>query len=427
MSKKAKSIAVSEEQFQDFGCPQCGGTQGFYPKPGVNGSKIWYCANCQSLTAVLSKDVLVSSIPIGNYFPKLQAHPRAGKPADKKVTFFEDPAKYEFDRFKILLSLGFNDLITPEIVKYHNSKHVELPIVSAMVPRHPVKVAWFGQDFYSHYLGLQFSKKLSTSLMYPISATMGEPPFSSHINMSIAKPIPNFLRAYSNQETVRSLGMECGSGITASLIIMFMMEISKLNSDEILGICLNDEGCDRKAVIDSNYVDFGKLASVAKLKGKEISYDFILDLPEESIFESIIIDMYDLQIGGSSVIVKLKEGKLIPELPFPNKRIYVNPQDTILSKYLSEYDQPKEMPDIYDNYLISRIPVYLLKYREENYQRLKKYDRDIWFAHYCVNQDCREFILNTDNILDAVMTAIFMSKAVDPISQVYFMNSPNSQ
>ena len=107
-------------------------------------------------------------------------------------------------------------------------------------------------------------------------------------------------------------------------------------------------------------------------------------------------------------------------MTFPYERIFANPSDTILARYLPEDVQQKELPGTYEDYLLPRIPIYLLKYQEDRKNSFRPLKKDLHRAHYVLNADFKTLIFNVPNPLDAVMTLLFFVKVVDPIAQVYF-------
>ncbi len=88
MAEKNSVIAISVIEFNKFGCPYCGFRSGFTPT-SYGGAAVWQCGECGKTCCVLGEGIVKSSIGFGgNFYPKLQAHPRHGIPShgrpDKK-------------------------------------------------------------------------------------------------------------------------------------------------------------------------------------------------------------------------------------------------------------------------------------------------------------------------------------------------------
>lgn len=82
MTKTSPVIAVSAAELQEFGCPHCGYRSGYTPISG-GGAAAWTCGDeeCGKTCCVLAEGITKSSIGFGDFYPKLQAHPRRGIPS----------------------------------------------------------------------------------------------------------------------------------------------------------------------------------------------------------------------------------------------------------------------------------------------------------------------------------------------------------
>lgn len=79
----ALPVAISGKDAQRFGCPYCGYRSGHSPISGM-GTSITVCGECDRSFAILAEGVTQSTIGFGDYYPKLQAHPRQGIPSHGK-------------------------------------------------------------------------------------------------------------------------------------------------------------------------------------------------------------------------------------------------------------------------------------------------------------------------------------------------------
>jgi hypothetical protein len=332
----------------------------------------------------------------------------------------ETIADSQLAKFKKWIDFGYGRPSKVETVSYHTSKSRTLPIVAAKKADSNVKVVWFGNNFYSHFLGMQFHKPICASFLYPISDYFDELACSGHINSGVAAELPHYVRASSNQEMIKTLGVEC-DGISAALIIRYLHEISKLDHEKILRICYEGREGRKKTFIHGNHVNFKNLFAAVDSGLEEESFGAFIKLSEDSIFEKVHIEYFsNISRHGSSVIVTMKAGSLLPSMPFPYDRIFANPSETILGEYLPETVQQRELPGTYDDYVISLVPIESLHYRKELTAEPDYNNYSLHNAHCLLNKGFKTLIFDTPNLLDAVMTAIFLTKAVDPIAKLYF-------
>jgi len=75
-------VAISAEEANKFGCPYCG-YRSFFSHISDGSTTVCDCADekCDRTYLVLAKQVAVSTIRVGNSYPRLQAHPRNGTPS----------------------------------------------------------------------------------------------------------------------------------------------------------------------------------------------------------------------------------------------------------------------------------------------------------------------------------------------------------
>ena len=431
MEKKWIPVAISDSSFMDYGCPKCGSIFGYYPVVG-GGEGLWVCADCGATTLILSAGTLSEVLAggnvrssIGGISPQLVTHPREGlgkidraKAVKARVENIEER---EFEELRKLIHFGYGCPVEVKTVSHHSSKSCSLPVVAVEKVDSNVKVAWFADNFHSHFLGMQFAKPVCASFLYPISGCLDELSYSGHVNDRVAAGLPHHIRASYNREMIHTLGLECG-GISASIIIRYLHEISSLDHNKILGICYNEgrEG-GNKTFIHGNYVNFKSLLKAVDPGLKEEGYGASMTLPEDSIFEKVYVKEFsDISRHGSSVIVTMKSGSFLPDMPFPFDNVFANPSETALEQYLPESVQQRKLPGTYDDYVISTVSVKSLHYQKELLREPEWRDHTLHAAHCCLNKGFKTLIFDTPNLLDAVMTAVFLAKAVDPIARSYF-------
>lgn len=78
-------IAISNEDMQKWGCPNCGYRSGYSHISG-QGASDWTCGECGYSFIILAKGVTVSPFGVGSgkgpaIYPKLSEHPRKGTPS----------------------------------------------------------------------------------------------------------------------------------------------------------------------------------------------------------------------------------------------------------------------------------------------------------------------------------------------------------
>ena len=87
MEKANKCIAVSNADFQAYGCPYCGYKQGDSGKDQKFVSSTYACDECGRENVILGEDVVKSSFGIGSppVYPLLETHPRKGIPFHNQI------------------------------------------------------------------------------------------------------------------------------------------------------------------------------------------------------------------------------------------------------------------------------------------------------------------------------------------------------
>lgn len=409
-----KLLAIWQKDFIDYGCPHCGGIFGYSPMSG-GGAEVWICSACKERTIIIfGCFIKVSPIGINGINPSLSEHPRKGQYVDREKLVRERESSIhdrEIESLTKWAALGFGSAVNVKEVGTHSSKSRTLPIISA-VPKDTqskLKITWFAQNYYFHFLGVQLHNPVYATLMYPISQLFDRYALSGHVNTRIAPPITNIMKKYHDQEKIQRFGIDAGSGYYAALTVRYLHEVSKLDMEKIMDICLRKTRYGKMDIIDGNYADFVKIVRAVRLKGKEGGYDFKVRKNRSSIFREIQIDQFDTNLRGSSVHVRLKKGVRLPDLPFPAKDVYVKASDLV--------------PDqrIIADECLHKIPVSVIKYKAGTKERKESY----YPIHQCYlheDLEAREFTINVSNPLDAALVALFLTKVVDPIIAAMAIN-----
>ncbi|MEK7211537.1 MAG: hypothetical protein AAB731_02805 [Patescibacteria group bacterium] len=413
-------IAVSSQEAILYGCPYCGGIYGYSNLSG-GGAQIWNCSDCKKTSINLADGVSRSTIGIGDYFPKLQPHPRHGQPIDREKLIAERKQGIESEASADLrrwLLLGHGQPVEIAKVGSHCSKSRTLPILASKGLGN-AQVTWFGDNFNSYFLGVKLNRPLPAILLYPMSGIFGSYALSGHTNPKVAPPITNFQKAYHNCAPIEVFGGDCGCGLQAALAIRYLEEVSKLDAEAILDICLRKSEYGLVDRIDGNCIEFADLAKLLGLTYEKFAYyDFDATNAPTDTFERVNVDWFDSGLigGSSSVHVRMKEGVLLPPMPLPAE-IFVDPADTALGRYIPPELQPRTKKKSWDKELISKVPVGLLGHRDdltpEELQMVLHGDAHIVYSR--VNPGTRDFTFHVPNVLDCALTAFFFIKVLAPV------------
>jgi len=416
-------IAISAKEFDRCGCPNCGGIYGSSPISG-GGSTLWNCADCQHTSVLLADGLTKSTIGIGgDNYPELQKHPRHDKPVDREKLIrerkerIESEERIDLDRW---LFYGYGMPSKNRKVGSHTSKSRRLPIFATSPNGSNVRVTWFGQNYYFYFLGVEFDKPVCATLLYPISAIFGGYALSGHVNTEIAPPLGNIQKAYHNNTMVERFGADSGSGFTSALVIRYLDAVSLLEASDILDVCLRKTRYGSMDAINGNAIEFDLLTKAVGLvrSGKDTPYDFEVEISDESIFEQVQIDWHDLELGRSSVYVTLRDGYFLPAMLLPMGTTYVDPTDSLLDQYLPREKQKRPPRGTYDETIVKKIPAHLLGYRKASQDEYQALNSCVYPPNWCysgVNPDTKNFTLNVPNVLDAAMTAFFLTRVLDPV------------
>ncbi|MEA3272886.1 MAG: hypothetical protein U9P90_04450 [Patescibacteria group bacterium] len=418
-------IAVSINEAQEFGCPRCGGIFGSSSMSG-GGSQLWNCADCNKTSIYLAEGLTKSTIGISSHYPELQSHPRRGQPVDREKLVRDREERIESRAIAGLsywLTLGHGHPVKIEKAGSHMSKSCYLPILATESPEN-VRATWFGDNFHFHFLGIDLKQPIPATLLYPISSIFGRYALSGHTNTEVAPPLTNFQKEYHNNTPVKVFGSDCYGGFCAALVIRYLEEVSKLDIEKILDVCLRKTSYGLVDNIDGNCVKFADLAKLLDLEFAKFAYcDFDVQNITGDIFERVNVDWfhYDLGVGRSSVHITLKEGVLLPPLVSPAE-IYVDLEDTLLGRYIPQEIQERPTKNTYSDYLILKVPTRLLHYQRdrapEEQQKLRGNEKQpVNRVYDNVNIGTRKFTFSVPNVLDCALTAFFFVKVLAPMMQ----------
>lgn len=427
-TKQITTIAISMKDFESFGCPGCGGIFGHSSMSG-GGAGVWHC-ECEMTTVILTEGITISPVSIGSVTPTLQEHPRKGIPINREKLIkerAENISSSEIDELTKWMRLAYGENVKIKEVGSHSSKSRHLPIVSAAPKAESnVKVTWFSQNYYFHFLGVKLQEPVYATFMYPIINMFGGYPLSGHVNTKIAPAITNFMKHYHNQETLQAFGMDCGGGYNAALTVRYLHEVSKLDRETIMDICLRKSSYGKVDNIHGNSIDFDKMMEIIGLKGRKGYCEYNVFPNKEGIFSKIKIYEFctSLPINGSYLEVTLKEGALLPALTLPSGNIYVKSSDTILGKHITgkTKDGEKKLVDSF----VPLIPIPFIEYQEgtkENQAELTKCPYPIESCYSDYDLRPKNFIINVPNPLDAALVALYLTRVVDPIVAAMSFNA----
>lgn len=410
------TLAVSFTDAQKFGCPHCGGIFGSSPISG-GGSQVWNCADCGETSIYVNDGLGKSTIGVGDTYPAVQPHPRRDGPVVDRDKIIADRANRihteavtDLNRW---LTLGYGQRAHSLPVGSHHSKSYKLPIIGCSdIGTHNADVTcvtWFGYNYYFYFMGVALMNPIPATLLYPIAGIFGSYALSGHVNTKIAPPITNFEKLYHNCTPVQRFGGDCGnSGIRVALTLRYLEEISKLDMNGILDVCLRKTRYGETDVIDGNGVDFNTLLKLLGIEGGELYKEVITNAPQD-IFESIKFDWFGTHtghiLGGSAIQVTMREGILMSSLPSPAE-VSLELKDTLLGMF-----GPKDV--------LPRIPASCLGYRrDQNEERYLLYEKGGYQPHgfyHKANIGTRAFALHTPNVLDSALTAFFLIKVLAPV------------
>lgn len=329
----------------------------------------------------------------------------------------------EIRRLTQVLKAGFGrDDIEIGTGGRHISKSRQLPILFARAPDKAVTVTNLSYNWYFHFLGVLMKEPINAMLLYPISGAFGTFALSGHTDSDTSPPIGNFERDYHNQKGLLRWGMDCGSAQNAAMVIRYLQEVAKIDAEKIADICLR---CTKHGVveaIDGNTIDFDQLTKTVGLErlGRNDPYGFEVALPDSRMFTRVNIDWFDSERGNNLVHVELADPKsrLLPRMPLPAET-FVDVRDTPLTQYVSETVHVRQQKGVYNTpKMMTHIQPGLFSCRETSpghYERLRLHPHSVHPAYSGANPDTVRFTFKTPNALDAALTALFLTKVVEPV------------
>ncbi len=228
LGNKPTILAVLASEALKFGCPHCGSIFGSSPMSG-GGSQVWQCADCGNTSIYVADGLKKSTFGIGDHYPDVSAHPRQGRLVDREKLIADRNLQIESEAFVDLqrwLLLGHEQPARIEKVGSHSSKSRGLPIIASECPS-GVRTTWFGYNYYFYFMGVELTKPIPATLLYPISGMFGSYALSGHVNTEVAPPITNFQKLYHNCTPVQKFGGDCGGyGLQSALVLRYLEAVS---------------------------------------------------------------------------------------------------------------------------------------------------------------------------------------------------------
>ena len=405
--EKSSILAVLVSEALKFGCPHCGGIFGSSPMSG-GGSQVWQCADCGKTSIYVADGLKKSTLGIDDHYPDVSAHPRQGCPVDREKLVADRNLQIESKAFVDLqhwLLLGHEQPARIEKVGSHSSKSRELPIIASECSSN-VRTTWFGYNYYFYFMGVELTKPIPATLLYPISGMFGSYALSGHVNTEVAPPITNFQKLYHNCTPVQKFGGDCGGyGLQSALVLRYLEAVSKLDIEGLLNVCLRKSRHGKTDVIDGNGIEFDDLVKLLGIEGGGLYDKQVTNAPSD-FFEKIALDWFGTQSGGKSAVqVTMREGVLLPVLPLPAE-ISLDLKDTVL-KYGVTPEQ------------IKRVPIQWLEYTRDQSEERRRFlgtaEYEPHQLYHKANPWTRDFVIHTPNVLDSALTVFFLMNVLAPV------------
>ncbi len=420
-------LAVPASEFDQFGCPGCGGIYGTSPISG-GGTAQFNCSDCGRMTLVVADDLDRSAIGISSgdadpVYPVVVAHPRRGRPINREQLMRERQSRIMDGATSALyqwLRLGFGREVEFNRVSEHTSKSQRLPILASSDPTDNVEVTWFGYNYHSHFLGLTLRRPLPATLMYPISSVFGHYALSGHVNTTVAPPV-DFLTAYYGKKELDRFGTDTGDGFSAALVIRYLRELSRLDIDRIMDVCFGNTRYGARDEVDANAIDKKLLFQALGLRVDKTPYQPSVAEIDQDVFDGIMVSLYEGPVNSRSAVrLWLAEGTYLPPMPLPRNTLYVNVDDTLINVAGGDDDGPLRShfghrgPSLVPVSLLNIVPSELYRQHREELDRSTVPVSDVY---HCTSTPTREFVFGVANVLDAALTAFFLTKVVAPAIQ----------
>lgn len=300
----------------------------------------------------------------------------------------------------------------------HRSKSCELPIYCAgqYEPSVTPFVTNISNNFYFYFMGLELHPAIPATLLWPISKLFGRVALSGHVTTEDTF-ITNFTKHYHNVDRIQRMGFEFGAPLQGALAISYIRQIAKLPVNDILDAALYKTKYGALDAIDGNAVDSRALTKLFGIEGDGLYECTVSNL--NPLYESMQIDYFDTEIGGSSVHFKIKQP--LPPIPIDTSDIFVQATPEMMAaglkrKRWSNYEAGK-IPVAYLASVLDRYD-YDSKERQEEYQkRYKLGTSDIHAAMWAMPLEHQEWTINTPNQLDAIATAFMLNFCLPQVLQ----------
>lgn len=303
----------------------------------------------------------------------------------------------------------------------HSSKSNSLPILSARGAG-PVEVLNFSYNYYFHFLGMHLREPMSAMVAFPISNTFGSYALSGHTDNRRCPPIRSFERLYYRRENLPTqFGLDVGTGTSAAIVLRYLVEAQKLNMKEVLRVALHQMPYGRgdltaaREDIDANDIDFEALVKAMGFHGESKSYDFVVSAGNQSTFSSIVIDQFDTLFGGSRVNFELNEGRYLPSMSLPRGALLVDPNYSALGDRIPNVGSERYRDGIVTELVPAQIFQFNQDKRKEFYEIEETLPYDLNGVYSVIGSKAKKFAIHCPNVLDAVMTAYFLTYAVGPV------------
>lgn len=413
MSEASEALAISNSDFRNFGCWNCGSSLG-HSRASGNYTILWQCSNCQNVNVIVDdghdeSGILFSSTPL-----RVSAHPRVGQyinPEEQARERAERIMQQAFNDLQKWIHLGLGDYVHVDTVSTHTSKSTELPIVAGATNA-SVDVTWFGNNWYSYFLGVHMpTRALPATLLYPISNLFGKYPLSGHVNTTLAPPVTDFYYQSITGRTLRDFGFTCGYGLVASQALRFLKELSRVDTEGIMLLCGDQIG----PPLNIHDFDQHQLAKVQDLLGLDIvsgagKPPHLQNMPT-NVFDRIVVQPYRGILGyKATVTCRMSHEYYLPPLNLPRASMFVSPDSTALGSFRSGYRRSASS-------VVAQVPVELLDYQlEQNPSWIDDYGLPVSPVYNYVNRSRdTDFTFGVPSALDAFMTAFYLSRVVGPI------------
>lgn len=314
------------------------------------------------------------------------------------------PGEIQKEIYQEWINLGFGQEVALEEAGYFASKGYSLPAFSATTKGSKVRIAHIANNFFSTFIGLELKKPLPVTLFYPISDVLNDDlPISSHVDHSFP-PMGNFQLSYHTRKPIKKIGLITGleRDILIPSVIRYLDLISLLPASKVFDIVLDKTHHGKKDRIDRNAINSEELASAIKLPLRSShGSNLEVKVSQRSIFERLVLNENDRNLGGSSVEIRLREGEPLPYLTVPYDSLYFPTTTQIQDMGFREWINcisfdTKRGKHLDDRKKIDSTGIVAPQYKAAEWGEAR-------------------FRVRTPNILDTMLTALYLEKVVSPL------------